>query len=110
MFAALFPSAAWATEAVMPIGAVFMSGAGAAAVGVAGFLCFKLYGTLKGGELGAAWQSVALALLFLALTMILDTLAAAGWLAVPAYVNGLLKLLAAAGLVLSFVRFARVFK
>ena len=34
--AVLAPTAAWANEAAMPLGAVFLSGAGGAAVGAAG--------------------------------------------------------------------------
>jgi hypothetical protein len=106
----LVPTAAWATEATLPLGAVFLGGAGAAAVGFAGFVCLRLYAVLKGGDLGAAWQTVAYALLFLAVALVLETVVSAGWLTVPTYVTGLLKLLGAAGLVMSFLRFAKVFK
>jgi hypothetical protein len=107
---ALSPSVAWATEATMPLGAVFMSSMGAITVGFAGFLGLKLYGALRGGELGSAWQTAAFSLLFLAVAMIVETLSGAGWVPVSEYVGGFLKVLAAAGLVLSFLRFARVFK
>jgi hypothetical protein len=110
VLAVLVPTAAWATEGVIPVGAVMLSGAGAAAVGFAGFLGLKLYNTLRGGELGAAWQSAAFALLFLGVAMLVDTVGAAGWLPLSAYIGGLLKVLAAGGLVLSFIRFAKVFK
>lgn len=110
IFAALVPSVVWATEGAIPMGAVMLSGAGAAAVGFAGFLGLKLYSTLRGGELGSAWQTAAFALLFLGVAMLVETIGAAGWLPLSAYIGGLLKVLAAGGLVLSFLRFAKVFK
>ena len=106
----LLPRSAWATEAVAPLGAVFLGGAGALAVGMAGMVCFKLYGVLRGGELGTAWQTVAYALFFLAVALVLETISGAGWVSIPAYVTALLKLLGAAGLVLSLLRFAKVFR
>jgi hypothetical protein len=108
--AVLLPSMAWATEATMPLGAVFMSGMGAMAVGFAGFLGLKLYGSLRGGELGSAWQSAAFSLLFLAVAMVVETVSGAGWVPLSGYIGSFLKILAAAGLVVSFLRFARVFK
>jgi len=109
-FAALVPSTVWASEATMPLGAVFLSGVGATAIGFGGVLCLKLYAVLKGGELGAAWQSIAFALLFLAAALVVDTLSGAGWVSLPAYVAGLLKLLAAIGLVMGLLRFSKVFR
>lgn len=109
ILAALAPTAVWAAEGAIPMGAVVLSGMGAAAVGFAGFLGLKLYSTLRGGELGSAWQSAAFALLFLGVAMLVETIGAAGWLPLSAYIGGLLKILAAGGLVMSFLRFAKVF-
>lgn len=109
MIAALSPTAVWAAEGAIPMGAVVLSGMGAAAVGFAGFLGLKLYSTLRGGELGSAWQSAAFALLFLGVAMLVETIGAAGWIPLSAYIGGLLKILAAGGLVMSFLRFAKVF-
>lgn len=110
--AALLPSAAWATEGVgvMPLSAVFLTGAGAAALGFGGLICLKLYEVLRGGELGAAWQTVAYALMFLAGALLFDAIVAAGWLALPLYVTGLLKMLAAGGLLLALYRFTKVLR
>jgi len=94
----------------MPLAAVFLSGAGAAAVGFGGILCFKLYATLKGGELGSAWQAVALALMFMAAALMVDLLSGMGWLTLEAWIPGLLKLLGAGGLVVGLLRFAKVFR
>lgn len=107
---ALVPTAAWATEGAMPLAAVFLSGAGAAAIGFGGVLCFKLYAVLKGGELGTAWQAVAFALLLLAAALLVDLFASAGWMALPVWVPGLLKLMAAGGLIIALFRFAKVFR
>jgi len=106
----LAPQMACATEAAAPLGAVFLSGTGALAVGAAGIVCLRLYSVLKGGDLGAAWQTVAYALFFLAVALILEAVAAAGWLSVPPHVTALVRVLGAAGLLLSLMRFAKVFR
>jgi hypothetical protein len=107
---ALLPSLAWGTEAALPIGAVALGGVGALAVGFAGMVCLKLYALLKGGELGASWQTLAYALFFLSVALLVEMISSAGWLVMPSYVTAVLKLLGAVGLVVSFLRFAKVFK
>jgi hypothetical protein len=110
VWAALVPEHAWATDAVMPLGAVFLGGAGAVAVGLAGFVCLRLYSLLKGGELGSAWQTIALALLVLAVVLVVETAAGAGWITMSPNVVALIRLLGAAGLLFSFLRFSKVFR
>ena len=107
---ALLPAVAWGTEAALPMGAVAMGGAGALAIGFAGVVCLKLYAVLRGGELGSAWQTLAYALLFLSVALLVEMVSSAGWLVLPFYVTAVLKLLGAVGLVVSFLRFAKVFK
>ena len=106
----IVPQTVWATEAAAPLGAVFLGGTGALAVGAAGIVCLKLSSVLKGGDLGAAWQAVAYALMFMAVALVLESVVQAGWLAVPPYVTAVVKVLGALGLMLSLTRFAKVFK
>lgn len=104
------PATVWAAERYMPLGTVVLSSVGMVAVGAAGVVCFKIFGVLKGGDLGMAWQTLAFALLFLSVALLIEILGGAGWLGIPTYVAALLKLLAALGLVFSFLRFAKVFE
>lgn len=111
MFLALAtPGAAWAGEAYMPVGTVVLSAFGLCAVGAAGAVCLRIYSSLKGGALGMAWQTLAFALLFLGVALLVEMMGGAGWIGIPPYVAALLKLLAAIGLVFSFLRFAKVFQ
>lgn len=108
--AAAMPSAVWATEAAMPLASVILGSVGAAGVGVAGVVCLKLYSSLRGGQLGSAWQSAAYALLFFSAALILETCVGAGWFSVPDYMTGILKLIGAAWIAFSFMRFSKVFR
>jgi hypothetical protein len=107
---AALPATAWAGQAYMPLGTVVLSTVGMCAVGAAGLVCLKIYAVLKWGDLGMAWQTLAFALLFLSVALLVEILGGAGWIGMPAYVAALLKLLAALGLVFSFLRFAKVFQ
>ena len=104
------PCTAWGAEAYMPLGTVVLSAVGMCAVGAAGLVCLKIYSVLKGGDLGMAWQTLAFALLFMCLALMVEIMGGAGWIGIPPFVAALLKLLAALGLVFSFLRFARVFQ
>ena len=108
--AAAMPSTAWATEAAMPLATVVLGSFGAAGVGVAGFVCLKLYNSLRGGQLGAAWQSAAYALLFFSAALIVETCVGAGWFEAPNYMTGVLKLIGATWIAFSFMRFSKVFR
>ena len=108
--AAAIPSAAWATEAAMPLANVVLGSVGAVGVGVAGIVCLKLYSSLRGGRLGAAWQSAAYALLLFSAALIVETCVGAGWFEVPQYTTGVLKLIGAAWIAFSFMRFSKVFR
>lgn len=92
----------------MPLGTVVLSAFGMCAVGAAGVVCLKIYSSLKGGDLGMAWQTLAFALLFFGVALLVEVMGGAGWIGMPSYVAALLKLLAAVGLVFSFLRFAKV--
>jgi hypothetical protein len=108
--ALVIPGTAWGAEAYMPLGTVVLSAFGMCAVGGAGVVCLKIYSMLKGGDLGMAWQTLAFTLLFFGVAMLVEILGGAGWIGIPPYVAALLKLLAAVGLVFSFLRFAKVFQ
>lgn len=110
LLALALPQAAWAAEAYMPLGTVVLSAFGMCAVSAAGVVCLKIYSSVKGGDLGMAWQTLAFALLFFGVALLVEMLGGAGWIGIPPYVAALLKLLAAVGLVFSFLRFARVFE
>ena len=108
--AAALPSTAWATEAAMPLASVVIGSVGAAGVGIAGIVCLKLYSALRGGQLGSAWQSAAFALLFFSVALTVETCVGAGWFGVPQYTTGVLKLIGAAWIAFSFMRFSKVFR
>ena len=110
LLALALPQAAWAAEAYMPLGTVVLSAFGMCAVSAAGVVCLKIYSAVKGGDLGMAWQTLAFALLFFGVALLVEMMGGAGWIGIPPYVAALLKLLAAVGLVFSFLRFARVFQ
>src|SRR5262245_27007779 len=84
------PAMALGGEAYMPLGTVVLSAFGMCAVGAAGLVCLKIYTSLKGGDLGMAWQTLAFALLFLGVALLVEIMGGAGWIGVPPYVPALL--------------------
>ena len=70
LLALTLPQVAWAAEAYMPVGTVVLSAFGMCAVGAAGVVCLKIYSSVKGGDLGMAWQTLAFALMFFGVALL----------------------------------------